>query len=260
MKIGIIQGRLLPPVDGFIQEFPTHTWRQEFSMLTHIGLDHIEFIVTKKSFSDFLNLPLLDFVDKISSICCDNIIDSDFHKMSFLKSQLVPICNVASKFGIVNINIPLLEDSSLTIDNFDEFSENILSLSSDFPNLKFNFELESSLETSLSLVNLSDRFKFVYDTGNLNFIGVNHCDYLNGIIHKISNVHLKDRDSKGSHFPNEGSTDFKSIFEILYMKNYDGYFTIQTKRGGYGNEMDTISKHSDYFKTLWKSFDINKYE
>ena len=33
MKIRIIQGRLLPPIDGFIQEFPIENWKNEFEIL-----------------------------------------------------------------------------------------------------------------------------------------------------------------------------------------------------------------------------------
>lgn len=259
MNIGVIQGRLLPPVDNMVQEFPVD-WRDEFSSLETLGLEHIEFIVTKKSFDDFKGLVLSDYVDRISSICCDNIIDCEFYKRSFLDEQLLPICRIASELGISNINIPLLEESSLCVENFGEFSENIISISSEFPELTFNFELESPLHISLALVNLSERFGFVYDTGNLNYIGVDHVEYINGIIHKIKNVHLKDRDSAGSHYPGTGTTDFGLIFDVLSSKGYDGLFTIQTKRGETGLELDTISKHFYYFKTLWQSSTKNKYE
>ena len=40
MKIGIIQGRLSRPVEGF-QECPVD-WRREFDLLPEIGLNHIE--------------------------------------------------------------------------------------------------------------------------------------------------------------------------------------------------------------------------
>ncbi len=33
MKIGIIQGRLLPPVNNHIQEFPFNDWEEEFGFV-----------------------------------------------------------------------------------------------------------------------------------------------------------------------------------------------------------------------------------
>ena len=46
-KLGIIQGRLSQPLNGF-QECPVE-WEKEFNLLEKLGLDHIEWIVTAKS-------------------------------------------------------------------------------------------------------------------------------------------------------------------------------------------------------------------
>ena len=54
MKIGIMQGRLLPPVNGHIQEFPDN-WKEEFGILENIGLHGVEWLVTKNS---WLNNPI----------------------------------------------------------------------------------------------------------------------------------------------------------------------------------------------------------
>ena len=36
MKLGIIQGRLLPPVNDKIQEFPKDNWKEEFNIIDEI--------------------------------------------------------------------------------------------------------------------------------------------------------------------------------------------------------------------------------
>jgi hypothetical protein len=79
MKLGILQGRLLPPVDNKIQEFPTN-WEDEFQLIDSIGLNHIEFIITNKSFNQFKNISLEKYKKNISGICCDHIIDSNFFR------------------------------------------------------------------------------------------------------------------------------------------------------------------------------------
>ena len=48
MKIGIIQGRLSEPKEGF-QECPIN-WKREFDLLPELGLNHIEWIITSNNF------------------------------------------------------------------------------------------------------------------------------------------------------------------------------------------------------------------
>jgi len=59
MKLGVIQGRLSKPIDGKIQEFPLDGWEKEFLILDDLKLNHIEWIITKKSFDEkFTNLKI----------------------------------------------------------------------------------------------------------------------------------------------------------------------------------------------------------
>ena len=50
MKVGIIQGRLSTPTEGF-QECPKN-WKREFDLLDELSLSHIDWIVTKNSFNN----------------------------------------------------------------------------------------------------------------------------------------------------------------------------------------------------------------
>ena len=103
MKIGIIQGRLSRPIEGF-QECPVN-WQQEFSLLPELNLNHIEWIVTKKSFGT--NPIFTDDVSRysISSICADNLVDERIidkkylyniwcgRELPFSTISSPPICN-----------------------------------------------------------------------------------------------------------------------------------------------------------------------
>ncbi len=40
--LGIMQGRLVPPVDGKIQAFPAGSWERELLLARQAGLDLIE--------------------------------------------------------------------------------------------------------------------------------------------------------------------------------------------------------------------------
>src|ERR1035437_4106178 len=44
MRIGAMQGRLLPPSDGCFQCFPRKHWKEEFPLAAEAGLDAIEWI------------------------------------------------------------------------------------------------------------------------------------------------------------------------------------------------------------------------
>src|SRR2546428_736815 len=43
-QIGVMQGRLLPPVDERIQRFPAAAWAEEFALAAAVPLDAIEWI------------------------------------------------------------------------------------------------------------------------------------------------------------------------------------------------------------------------
>ena len=47
LPIGIMQGRLSPPVDGQIQAFPSEHWKEEFVLAREAGFKCIEWIYDK---------------------------------------------------------------------------------------------------------------------------------------------------------------------------------------------------------------------
>ena len=248
MKIGIIQGRLSPPVEGF-QECPKD-WQREFNLLEELGLSHIDWIVTKHSFK---NNPIFfeDLKDyPINSICADNLVDETM--LGELNSGLIPICNAAVRNNIKNITIPLLEDSSVKNKLKRKIFINLmLPIADKYKDLNFSFEAELEAEKLLEIVDLRDNFFVTYDTGNITSCGFDHEKYINLVKHKIDNVHLKDRtcDAKTVE-PLTGDTDFDLIFKILNNIGYNGAYTLQTTRERFGNEIDTISRHKKTFEEI----------
>ena len=255
MKIGIIQGRLSEPIEGF-QECPKN-WEREFKLLNKLKLNHIEWIITKESFN---NNPI--FTENlsnypISSICADNLVDSNttarYTNVIFLKKNLKPICDVAVKNNIKCITIPLLEESSVLDDSRRSFFiEEISKYKEMYPNLIFSFEIESYEYVIDEIINICDNFKLTYDTGNMTSLGINHEYYIEKYINKINNIHLKDRTyTSKTVSPGKGKTNFNEIFNTLNLKKYKGLYTIQTSRGEFGKEKQTIKKHKEKFKKLY---------
>lgn len=248
MKMGTIQGRLLKPKDGAIQEFPDD-WKDEFILLDQIGLNHVEWIVTAKSFA---NNPIFseDCKDyKISSLCADNIVDSRFNTLEFLRENLDPICLAAQKNKIGWITVPLLEESDITDSTIrKKFMDIIVDFANKYPELNFSFEAETHWDNILELVSLKDNFWITYDTGNITSQGFNHKEYLTKVIEKISNVHIKDRTYQGQTVrPLTGDTDFIVIFNTLRDLEYNGLYTLQTARGSTGSEPETMKRHKEIF-------------
>lgn len=251
MKLGIIQGRLSPPVEGF-QETPAN-WKKEFDLLPELGLNHIEWVVTKKSFATnpLFTQDISGYADNISAICADNIIDPNFYKGDYLETNLGKICHYAWQYKINNIVIPLLEESSVV--NFTKkvlFKQHLAYYSRKYSDINFILEIESDVIIARELADLASNIYLVYDTGNLTTLKVDHEYYINMSSDKIANVHLKDR-VKGKTTtvePGEGGTNFDSIFKTLNKNNYSGLFTLQTARGKDGDEIETIKKHINYFK------------
>ena len=250
-NLGIIQGRLLPPVDGCIQEFPIKNWKLEFNFIKALGLSHIEWIITNKSFgSNLLNLNIKKYSSRISSICCDHLINYKFNEKSFLEQKLDPVCKFALCNNIDTLTIPLLEDSSLNNSNIDLTIRNFIFFAKKYPKLKFSFEIENNAEISLCLVDRMQNFYLTYDTGNITSLGIDHKSYIEETFNKINNVHLKDRtvNPVSTVEPGKGDTDFTLILDILFKKCYKGRYTLQTARSRTGSEVATITKHIEYYE------------
>ena len=251
MKLGIIQGRLLKPVGGHIQEFPKD-WKREFTLLRRLGLSHVEWIVTASS---FLTNPVF-FEDcseyEISSICADNLVHPDFNKEDFLRDNLLPLCEAALKSNIHWLTIPLLEKSSISERQIrNKFIDLILEYADKYPQINFSFEAETHWDNVLEIASLRDNFWITYDTGNITSEGIDHQKYILNTHHKISNVHIKDRTFEGKTVkPLTGNTDFETIFNTLRKVKYNNLYTLQTARGEPGSEVETITKHKEIFERM----------
>tara|TARA_B100001250_G_scaffold74171_1_gene60596 strand:+ start:1233 stop:2000 length:768 start_codon:yes stop_codon:yes gene_type:complete len=251
MKIGIIQGRLSPPTEGF-QDTPKD-WRREFDLLPKLGLNHIEWVVTKESFEDnpLFTEDISAYTDKVSAICADNLVNKKFHQSSFLDNNLGKICYFARQYKIKNVVIPLLEESSISNDSKRVlFEKELVRFAKKYPEINFLCEIEEDFLLAKDMANLASNIYLVYDTGNINGLGYDHKVYIKSVFNKIKNVHLKDRlkNTNQTLPPGKGNTDFKSIFNTLKDLNYDGLYTMQTAREVEGKEEITITKHKKHFE------------
>ena len=249
-QIGVIQGRLVPKYLGRYQAHPKNYWKDEFKIASKLGLDCIEFIL---DFNEADQNPLLnpDGIDEIrliseesgvqvKTICADYFMEAPLHSEDLkvaLESQKVitKLINNASKLGVTDIVIPCVDKSSVNEKSISSFVTQLSKVLEVAENQKINLSLETDLppKTFLNLLESfdSNRVTVNYDIGNSASLGFNPIDELNCYGHRISDIHIKDRELNGGPvLLGQGNADFNIFFNKLKEFNYCGPFIMQAFR------------------------------
>ena len=269
-KIGFMQGRLSPIVDGKIQSFPWGTWKEEIARAKSIGLSVMEWTLDQDG---LYRNPLMtsDGQLKINELCKkhnfsipsltgDCFMQAPFwksvdnHSSEKLKADFSSILESCSKVGIKLVVVPLVDGGRL--ENMKQ--ENIL--------VEFLLEQKSKLiHLDLKVIFESDfqpaelkrfmarldhnSFGINYDTGNSAALGLNPFEEFDAIGDRILNVHIKDRPLGGTTVPlGEGDVDFPSVFSLLKSKGYQSNYILQTARADDEKHMEVMSKYTNYLQ------------
>ena len=249
MKLGLMQGRLLPPVRGQMQEFPEN-WEDELVLVERLGLVGVEWLLTLHKFHDNPILEKNTFNKfPVMSVCMDNLVDDQIDDPLILKN----IIQSCYDEGVRRFTIPLLEQSSMINgERRNHFCNNIEVIGNLFHDAIFSFEAELHPKHLAEIVYLCDNFRVTYDTGNTTSFGLDHVEYITQFSSLINNVHLKDRTFDAETVePPTGDTDFETIFRTLKSIGYDGNYVIQTARGKTGKEVETILNHMNIFRDIY---------
>jgi L-ribulose-5-phosphate 3-epimerase len=249
--IGIIQGRLLPPIDGKIQAFPWDDWRGEFDLARDLELGSIEFIFEGPGLDCH---PLLDAGGReevrsavrttgvrVGSICADHFMDHPLHGVPDAEAAgslavLERLTRGAADLGIPIIEIPCVDHSSLrSASDQDALVERLTSLVPAASEMGIKLSLETDLPP-LPFRRLLDRFDGAvganYDTGNSASLGYDPRAEIRTLAELIVNVHIKDRVLAGGTVPlGEGDTRLEDCFLTLAEIGYSGEFILQVARG-----------------------------
>jgi L-ribulose-5-phosphate 3-epimerase len=248
--IGVMQGRLVPKYLGRYQAHPKNYWKDEFKVANKLGLDCIEFIL---DFNEADQNPLLnpDGIDEIrliseesgvqvKTICADYFMEAPLQSEDLkvaLESQKVitKLINNASKLGVTDIVIPCVDKSSVNEKSISSFVTQLSKVLEVAENQKINLSLETDLppKTFLDLLESfdSNRVTVNYDIGNSASLGFNPIDEINCYGHRISDIHIKDRELNGGPvILGQGNADFNIFFNKLKEFNYCGPFIMQAYR------------------------------
>lgn len=268
-RLGIMQGRLSPVIDGEIQAFPSRTWREEFPLAKKIGFELIEWVLDINSLSEN---PILnrtgrkeisalqaDFGILVSSICCDYFMVNAFNSSEptirmQAKNMLLELINVCPEVGIKYIELPLVgkaeisnESDSLLIRDLLIDLLPLLDKMGVFILLELNLN-PSQVNHFLTTIN-SNRILVNYDTGNSAYWGFEPNEEIPLYGKFIENVHIKDCTPRDYTVPlGEGNVDFQGVFKLLKNVGYQGDFILQTARSE--NHYLTAKNFYQFTKTL----------
>ncbi|ABF41849.1 Xylose isomerase-like TIM barrel [Candidatus Koribacter versatilis Ellin345] len=258
-KLGIMQGRLVPPEPGRFQSFPRARWADEFANAAAVPIDYIEWIVDH--YGDDVN-PLraekgIEHLQRlmdstgvaIRAICADYFMDFPFVRCTAQEraerlAQLQQILKNGRKVGVLRVVIPFVDISAIKTD--DDFRDVVNAMRSALPYAE-ETGLELHLETSLGPADfkrLLDELphpllKANYDSGNSSSLGYNPADEFGAYGDRVGSVHIKDRVKGGSTVPlGTGDADFPTLFRELERVRYAGDFTLQVARGEPDNEVE----------------------
>ena len=257
MRIGIMQGRLLPPIAGRIQAFPGVEWRREFEIAADVGLESIEWIFEASTLSDNplaydQSATLIRDVSQasgvaVASVCADWFMErpllqgtlSDRGESERTLEQLMERCH---HIGIERVVLPFVDASAI---RSDREQSDLIELLGRVASTARQRGVELHLETDLGpsdFARLLDRIpaesvKANYDSGNSASLGYRVQEEFAAYGARIGSVHVKDRVIGGGTVPlGEGNADFEALFAGLAGLAYCGDLILQVARGVAGAE------------------------
>ena len=263
-RLGVMQGRLVEPSPGKIQEFPKKNWESEFPILRNLGIHLLEWTIDWQGIDDN---PILNEseIPKILKLQIENelVIPSatldcfmqfpcwhdDFNESSFLRYKI--LLENGRTLGLKYLVLPLVEASSI---NSDYKLESLFDFCKKITPHLISAEVQIVFESDYSSLDLLDfiskfdsrYFGVNYDIGNSASLGYSPKNEIESYGDWIKNVHVKDRELGGSTVPlGEGSADFETVFGTLASINYAGNFILQTARSSTGDHVGVIEKYRD---------------
>ena len=261
-KIGIVQGRLVPPIDGKIQAFPAANWEEEIPLLKKAGFDGLEWIfdggdnpIWSKEGRKKISAKIKENNLEIPSVSADYLMFNPIFGQSKEKSVeiLQGLIAACAELGVPRIGVPLEDQSELN--NSAAVADAIDSLRQCLP-LAQKHNIILATESSLPPLNFlafmervnHPNFKINYDLGNSCACGYPTDFALKLLKDYLGGIHIKDRTRLYGQTValGTGDTDFTAHFQTLKEISYQGYYVIQGARGE--NDFATAVKYLDFVR------------
>jgi len=260
-RIGFMQGRLSPLVDGKIQAFPSEHWCKELIIAAENNLLRMEWTL---DYDGLYDNPLMSDKGqqeirqilyqtgvKISSLTGDLFMQKPFWKeTNKLQQELMAdfreVCQRCASIGISYIVVPLVDNGSLKSSSEEELLiEHLLDWSNKIqPNdVIILFESDFAPQELSSFISKFPigKFGINYDTGNSASLGFDPEEEITSYGARILNVHIKDRLYNGKTVPlGEGNARLDDQIRLLENIGYNGSYVLQTARAADDQHLSAI--------------------
>jgi hexulose-6-phosphate isomerase len=270
-RIGFMQGRFSPMVDGRIQAFPWSCWQQEFASAERGGFRLMEWTLDQERLYEN---PLLraDGQAEIRELCAkhgvsipsltgDCFMQAPFWKAegavrADLQRDFRAIVVACAAVGIGIIVVPLVDNGSCSDDRERALLREFLHgerelLARHAVGVAFESDLAPAQLAGFIADFDAGFFGINYDMGNSASLGFDADEELATYGHRVINVHVKDRVLGGTTVPlGSGNADFARIFAALARSNYAGNYILQTARAGDGQHAQALLRYRDVV-TRW---------
>lgn len=256
--IGIMQGRLSPPVGGRIQAFPVDTWREEFGRAKEAGLAGIEWVYEAES--EAAN-PLRgdDGVDAVRrlveesgvavwSVCADyymseRLVSPDGQAVPAAVEHLRLLLGRVGRLGVRYVVLPFVDASALCSPAEQRALRAVLgAVLPAAEEVGVELHLETDLAPRVVAALLEEirhpLLRANYDTGNSAALGRDPREELGLLGPWLGSVHIKDRLRGGGTVPlGTGAVDFSMCLGLLARVGYRRPLILQPARGPSGDEV-----------------------
>ena len=251
-RVGIMQGRLSPPIDGKVQSFPSASWREEFALAAECEFELLEWVFDA---ADWERNPLMTAEGRteiaalskthavaVPIVCADYFMDRPLTSpteavRAEARDVLADLIRSGSSIGISRVELPLigagsLADAAAARMAVELFRDIRPLLESSHVDLLLEVDLAPNLVGSLFRSIESQRICLNYDTGNSAYWGFDPREEFASYGQLIRNVHVKDVTKNDYTVAlGKGEVDFDLSFTLLKEAGYTGDFVLQAARG-----------------------------
>lgn len=260
-RIGFMQGRFSPLVDGKIQAFPWLNWQQEFELGALHGFNLMEWtldqdrlyenpLMTKDGQEEIEKLINKHNVS-VPSLTGDCFMQAPFYKAEgrereLLLKDLAEIIKASAFVGIKNILIPLVDNGRIENDRQeDSIVSELKNLTGLIEKSGVNISFESDYNHRRLAVFISrfdtKHFGITYDIGNSAALGYKPVEEIRAYGNRIVNVHVKDRMPGGNTVPlGTGAANIPGALHELLNNGYNENFVLQTARAEDGDHAGVL--------------------
>ena len=264
-RIGFMQGRLSPQVNGKIQAFPWQHWRDEFSLAEAARFGLMEWtldtdrlyenpLMTEDGRADIAGLQAKHGV-AIESLTGDFFMQAPFHKCTGAARErglrdLKAVCEACAALGIRMLVIPLVDGGRIeTPEQEADVIRTLGKLAPELERLGVGIVFESDYAPralAAFMAKLPPAYGINYDIGNSASLGYDAVEEIAAFGTRIHNVHVKDRVRGGTTVPlGTGNANFPAAFAALSRARYTGNYRLQTARAADGDHIGALSRYRD---------------